>query len=233
MSSLAISGFAGTGLVDDPQHRRDPPVHHGRSGREPGEQLRGGRGPRRPLLQLLTHPSGCGGPGASISSTRLSTTPFDPTVAEDRCNRYIGPRRARASDQSPIDVSGCPSRRRRRASLIVVGSPRPATRPVWLDVANVASWLRSQAPKLQPVGSGRPLTCGFAWAQSNTAGTGDAGWRGWFPLGIAASARLTRPPASRRTRSSRRQRSRGDDLEHHSLTRKWMLCEQPARTESV
>jgi hypothetical protein len=53
------------------------------------------------------------------------------------------------------------------------------------------------------------------------------------PLGIAASARLTRPLASRRTRSSRRQRSQGDDLEHHSLTRKWTLCEQPARTESV
>ncbi|CAN5915859.1 hypothetical protein BH23ACT10_BH23ACT10_08040 [soil metagenome] len=31
-----------------------------------------------------------------------------------------------------------------------------------LDVANVASWLRSQPPKLQPPGFSEPLTCGFA-----------------------------------------------------------------------
>jgi hypothetical protein len=68
-----------------------------------------------------------------------------------------GPCRTRTAHNSAPDHP-LPTRPR------AVGALRPVATPIRLDVANVASWLRSPAPKLHPPSSCRHLTCGFAWS---------------------------------------------------------------------
>ena len=56
--------------------------------------------------------------------------------------------RARAqASKYPNKLGGSAPRRRERPPPRAIGSPRLVTARTRLDVANVASWLRSQAPK--------------------------------------------------------------------------------------
>ena len=132
------------------------------------------------------------GDGHAASRTTPRSATAGPSRSSRRTDRLAVPVRRAGGGPSRVNVSsvctrhpgGSSPRRRRRTSPIAVGPRRPVTPRARLDVANVASWLRSQAPKSQPMDSGRPLTCPTRPAAS----------RGCHPRPIASDRHARQKP---------------------------------------